>query len=153
MRLTTTNAVEVNRWEKGVNTMYLSGNNLPWIKLICGKLFPDRYLLPMTAYWFQQRLFVLCRIGCVWVTGVDNERLWAVEPCKTLPPMELGLRPFTEQAVLRPLRYKGSVIYFFFLCLESLFKYPIGYVITQYAWFSSVSFGTHLHMTYEFTGC
>ena len=29
---------------------YLSGNNLPQIRLICGKLFPDRYLLPMTAY-------------------------------------------------------------------------------------------------------
>ena len=82
-----------------------------------------------------------------------------MELCKTLPPMELGLRPFTEQTVLRPLRYKGSVIYniyiffFFFLCLESLFKYSIGYVITQYAWFSSVSFGTHLHMTYELAGC
>ena len=25
-------------------------NNLPRIKLVRGKLFPDRYLLPMTAY-------------------------------------------------------------------------------------------------------
>ena len=28
-------------------------NNLPRIKLVRGKLFQDRYLLPMTAYWVQ----------------------------------------------------------------------------------------------------
>ena len=32
---------------------YLSGDNLPGIKLIHGKLFPDRYLFPMITYWFQ----------------------------------------------------------------------------------------------------
>ena len=34
--------------EKGCK--FLSGNNLPRIKLIRGKLSPDRYLLPMIAY-------------------------------------------------------------------------------------------------------
>ena len=29
---------------------YLSGNNMPRIKLIRGKMFPDNYLLPMAAY-------------------------------------------------------------------------------------------------------
>ena len=53
----TTNADDNNKhsWNQqaGIGCKYLSGNNLPQIKLICGKLFPDRYLLPMTAYWFQ----------------------------------------------------------------------------------------------------
>ena len=31
---------------------YLSGNTLARITLIRGKLFPDRYLLLMTVYWF-----------------------------------------------------------------------------------------------------
>ena len=42
-----TNAVEVDRREYG---LYMSGNNLPRIKLIRGKLLPDKYLLPMTDY-------------------------------------------------------------------------------------------------------
>ena len=37
----------------GTDCKYLSGTNLPRIKLIRRKLFPDRYLLRMTAYWFQ----------------------------------------------------------------------------------------------------
>ena len=48
-RLTTTNAVEINRRELGV-VKYLSRNRLPRISLIRGKLFLDMYLLPMTAY-------------------------------------------------------------------------------------------------------
>ena len=39
--------------QTGIGCKYLSGNNLPWIKLIRGKLFPAMYLLPMTTYWFQ----------------------------------------------------------------------------------------------------
>ena len=42
-RLTTINAVEIG-------CKYLSGNNLPRIKVIRGKLFPGRYVLSMTAY-------------------------------------------------------------------------------------------------------
>ena len=37
----------------GIWCKYLSGNNLPRIKLIRGKLFSDTYLLPKTAYWFR----------------------------------------------------------------------------------------------------
>ena len=42
----------------GIRCKHLSGNNLPRIKLIRGKLFSDRYmyLLPMIAYWFQDSL-------------------------------------------------------------------------------------------------
>ena len=36
--------------QAGKGYKYLPGNNLPRIKIIRGKLFPDRYLLPMTAY-------------------------------------------------------------------------------------------------------
>ena len=39
--------------QAGIGSKYLSGNNLPWIKLIRGKMFPDRNLLHMTAYWIQ----------------------------------------------------------------------------------------------------
>ena len=56
----TTNATDNNKrsWNQqaGIGCKYLSGNNLPRIKLIRGKLSPDRYLLPMTAYWFRKRL-------------------------------------------------------------------------------------------------
>ena len=53
----TTKATDNNKrsWNQkaGIGCKYLSGNNLPRIKMIRDKLFPDRYLLPMTAYWFQ----------------------------------------------------------------------------------------------------
>ena len=53
----TTNATDNNKhgWNQqaGIGCKYLSGNNLPRIKLIRGNLLPDRYLLSMTAYWFQ----------------------------------------------------------------------------------------------------
>ena len=53
----TTKATDNNKHscnqQVGMGCKYLSGNNLPRIKLIHGKLFPDRYLLPMTAYCFQ----------------------------------------------------------------------------------------------------
>ena len=56
----TTSATDNNKpsWnqQEGIECKYLSWNNLPRISLIRGKLFPDRYLLPMTAIWFQQRL-------------------------------------------------------------------------------------------------
>ena len=41
------NGTEINKqsWE----VKYLSGNNLPRINLIRGKLFPDRYLHPIPA--------------------------------------------------------------------------------------------------------
>ena len=50
----TTNASDKNKCNRNqqarIGCKYLSGNKLPRIKLIRGKLFPDRYLLPMTAY-------------------------------------------------------------------------------------------------------
>ena len=39
--------------QAGIECKYLSRNNLPGIKLIRGKLFPDRYLLPVSAYELQ----------------------------------------------------------------------------------------------------
>ena len=38
----TTNATGINK--QSIGSKYLSGNNLPLISLISGKLFPDRYL-------------------------------------------------------------------------------------------------------------
>ena len=53
----TTNATDNNKcsWtqQEGIGCKYLSGNNMPRIKLIRGKFLRDRYLLPMTACWFQ----------------------------------------------------------------------------------------------------
>ena len=50
----TTNATDNNKRSSnvlaGTGCKYLSGNNLPRIELIRGKLFPGRYLLPMTPY-------------------------------------------------------------------------------------------------------
>ena len=55
-RLTTTNAVEINRRD----CKYLYGNNLPWISLIRGKLFLNRYCLLISVAFV-----VLCRAGCL----------------------------------------------------------------------------------------
>ena len=44
----------------------MSGNNLPRIRLIRGKLFPDGYLHHIPACWFV----VVSRVGCLGVTGV-----------------------------------------------------------------------------------
>ena len=41
-----------------MGSKYLSGNNLPRISLIRGKLFLDRYLHPLPAYSFQLRLLL-----------------------------------------------------------------------------------------------
>ena len=53
----TTNATDNNKrsWNQqaGTGYKYLSVNNLLRIKMIRCKLFPDRYLLPMTACWLQ----------------------------------------------------------------------------------------------------
>ena len=53
----TTDATDNNKrgWnlEAGIECKYLSGNNLPRIKLIRGNLFPDMYLLSMAAFRFQ----------------------------------------------------------------------------------------------------
>ena len=50
----TTNALDNNKHslnqQSGIWCKYLSGNNLPRIKPIRGKLLPDRNLLPMIAY-------------------------------------------------------------------------------------------------------
>ena len=53
-----TNATDKRSWNQqaGIGCKYLSGNNLPRFSLIRGKLFPDRYLLLITAYWFSVAL-------------------------------------------------------------------------------------------------
>ena len=54
----TTNAADNNKRSRnqqvGRGCKHPSRNNLPRIKLIRDKLFPDRYQLPMTAYLSQQ---------------------------------------------------------------------------------------------------
>ena len=57
--------VDINRREQGVNICL--GTKLPQIKVIRGKLFPDRYmyLLPITACRFQSS-----PAACLWVLGV-----------------------------------------------------------------------------------
>ena len=65
--LKTTNAVEI---KAGIWCKYLSGNNLPRMKLIRGKLFPDRYLFPIIL--IPVAFVVFCRVGCLWITGVIN---------------------------------------------------------------------------------
>ena len=47
----------------------MSGNNSPQIKLIHGKLFPDRYLLHIRAL-ISIAFVVVSRVGCLWVSGV-----------------------------------------------------------------------------------
>ena len=65
----TTNATDNNKrsWNQqdGIECKNLSGNNLPRIKLIRAKLFPDRYLLPILVAFV-----VLCRVGCLLITAV-----------------------------------------------------------------------------------
>ena len=65
----TTNATDNNKrsWNQqaGKRCKYLSGNNLPRIKLIRGKLFT-----PYDCLLVSVALVVLCRVGCLWVTGV-----------------------------------------------------------------------------------
>ena len=40
----------------------MSGNNLPWIKLIRCKLFPDRHLIPMAACGWSGGAMVLGKL-------------------------------------------------------------------------------------------
>ena len=49
---------------------YLSGKNLPRIKLIRGKLCPDRYFTPYDFLLISVAFVVLCRIGCLGVPPV-----------------------------------------------------------------------------------
>ena len=53
----------------------LSGNNLPRIKLIRGKLFPDRYSLPMTAYQCRL-LFSVALVGVLEKQSDMSKHLW-----------------------------------------------------------------------------
>ena len=56
--------------------MYLSGNNLPRIKLIRGKLFPDSFFFlrqvftPYDCLLILVAFVVLCRVGCLEITCV-----------------------------------------------------------------------------------
>ena len=74
----TTNVTDNNKrsWNQqaAIACKYLSGNTLPRITLIRGKLFPDRYLLPSARLLISVTFVVLCRVGCLWVTGVFRKR-------------------------------------------------------------------------------
>ena len=50
------------------------------MKLIRGKLFPDKYLLLISV-----EFVVLCRVGCLWVTGVFTLRIVKPLSLKSLP--------------------------------------------------------------------
>ena len=64
----TTNVTGNNKrsWNQqaGIGSQYLSGNNLPQIKLIRQMFTLHDYLLISVAF------AVVCRVGCFWVTGV-----------------------------------------------------------------------------------
>ena len=74
----TTNMTDNNKrsWNQqaAIACKYLSGNTFPRITLIHGKLFPDRYLLPSARLLISVTFVVLCRVGCLWVTGVFRKR-------------------------------------------------------------------------------
>ena len=74
----TTNVTDNNKrsWNQqaAIACKYLSGNTLPRITLIRGKLSPDRYLLPSARLLISVTFVVLCRVGCLWVTGVFRKR-------------------------------------------------------------------------------
>ena len=79
---------------------------MPRIKLIRGKLFPDRHLLQFdpwqvvprqvfTTYDFlliSVALVVLCLVGCLWVTGVKM-RIPAVEIANSVDSYGSSLLP------------------------------------------------------------
>ena len=48
----------------------MSGNNLPRISLIRGKLFPYRYLHPFPLLLISTAFVVVSRVGCLGVAGV-----------------------------------------------------------------------------------
>ena len=69
-------------------------------KLIRGRLFPNRYLLPMT-HLLISIAFILCRVGCLGVTGVrflsgKNNKLTPVkDTCISKNPLcKYDLRTF-----------------------------------------------------------
>ena len=74
----TTNVTDNNKrsWNQqaAIACKYLSGNTLPRITLIRGKLFPDRFLLPSARLLISVTFVVLCRVGCLWVIGVFRKR-------------------------------------------------------------------------------
>ena len=70
-RQRTTNVTEINK--RALGSKYLSGNNLPRINVIRGKVFPDKYLHAIGACWLISTAFVVVsHVGCLGVTGVLN---------------------------------------------------------------------------------
>ena len=75
----TTDATDNNKrsWNQqaGIGCKFLSWNNLPRIKLIRGKIIPDRYFTPYDCVLISVAFVVLCRVGCPKVqptTDVSN---------------------------------------------------------------------------------
>ena len=89
-RQRTTNATEINKQSQRVK--YLSWNNLPRIKLIRGKLFPDRYLHPIPAVGFS---YVCCCLS-YWLSRVIQ--------CDVILERTAGLEPLSETATSRYLK-------------------------------------------------
>ena len=68
----TTNAQQRTQQQQAVIGSYckhLSGNNLPQISLICGKLFPDRFYILFPPVDFDD-ICCFCGVGCQGVTSV-----------------------------------------------------------------------------------
>ena len=60
-RLTTTNAVEINRRKGGVNSKCPSGNNLPRITLTPSQVVPTQIFTPYDCVLISVKFFVLSR--------------------------------------------------------------------------------------------
>ena len=73
----TTNATEINKKSKGVNTCL--GNNSPRIKLVRGKLFPRQVFTPYSRLLISNEFVVVSRVGCLGVTGVRKPQRGGVE--------------------------------------------------------------------------
>ena len=52
--------------------MYLTGNNLPWLFLISGKLFSDKYFASYSLLLISSVFVVPSCVGCLWITSVKT---------------------------------------------------------------------------------
>ena len=67
MGLTTTNTVETNRWEYGVNTCL---GQLAMDQTDLWQVVPRQVFTPYNCSLISVAFIVLCCGGCLWVTGV-----------------------------------------------------------------------------------
>ena len=67
-RLTTTNVVEINRREYGVIPVW---EQLAADQTDPQQIGPRQVLIPYDCLLISVAFVVLCRVGCLWVTGVN----------------------------------------------------------------------------------